>query len=146
MYFKSECIHCRRWGWMFGFVQICGSFAMIFTGQNFVLVYVILQPGWRTIRMPGPEKEILNLNFFFFSLLQTVGVKMLGKSQGNWTGIEVICLEGCFLDAIVFSQSPLLLPELRMMCSRPTRSAESCYPVTKTFALPSLAGECRVAL
>jgi len=98
MYFKCECVHFGRWGWTFGFIQISGSFAMIFPGQNFVLVYVVLQPGWRTMRMPGPEREILNLNIFFFflSLLQTLGVKMLGKSQGNRTGIEVRCLAGFF--------------------------------------------------
>lgn len=143
MYFKSGFVHCGRWGWKSGFIQISGSFAMICMGQNFILVYVVLQPGWRAIKMPGPEKEILNLNIFF--AIATVGVKMLGKSQGNWTGIEVMCLAVCVLDAFSCSPSPLPLPELRVMCCGSTRSAESCNPDAEPSALPSTAGECWVA-
>lgn len=104
MYFKSGFVHCGRWGWKSGFIQISGSFAMICMGQNFILVYVVLQPGWRAIKMPGPEKEILNLNIFF-AIANSWG-KNAGKvpRKLNWYRSHVLSWL-CFRCFFVFSIS-----------------------------------------
>lgn len=92
--------------------------------------------------MPGPEKEILNLNIFF-AIANSWG-KNAGKVPRKLS-IEVMCLAVCVLDAFSCSPSPLPLPELRVMCCGSTRSAESCNPDAEPSALPSTAGECWVA-
>lgn len=94
MYFKSGFVHSGRWGVEAWLHSNQWEFCCDLHGPEFHPCLCSFAARLKSYEDAWARKRNLESQY----CLQTVGVKLLGKSQGNWAGIKVMCLAGHVLD------------------------------------------------